>query len=228
MLRTEVEKLKEENAKLQQQLDIYEIRKEQMHMQGYYDPSKSKIVHLSMNPSSVARQQRGEEVEKLRKENEMLRKRLQYLEEAGGCGLEDLSPGGSNLSPDNTPSVVKQVEDFKAQLASAEMKNQRLKEVFKKKIQEFREACYALTGFKVDVTRDNQYRLQSMYAERSTDDLLFESSSKGDMMLLATDFSSQLADQIDTYLNRFNSIPAFLSSITLELFNRQTQTIVIN
>ena len=63
-----------------------------------------------MNPSSVARQQRGEEVEKLRKENEMLRKRLQYLEEAGGCGLEDLSPGGSNLSPDNTPSVVKQVE----------------------------------------------------------------------------------------------------------------------
>lgn len=47
-------------------------------------------------------------------------------------------------------------------------------QVFKKKIQEFREACYALTGYKVDVTRDNQYRLQSMYAERSTDDLLFE------------------------------------------------------
>lgn len=47
-------------------------------------------------------------------------------------------------------------------------------QVFKKKIQEFREACYALTGYKVDVIRDNQYRLQSMYAERSTDDLLFE------------------------------------------------------
>lgn len=50
-------------------------------------------------------------------------------------------------------------------------------QVFKKKIQEFREACYALTGFKIDVIRDNQYRLQSMYAERSTDDLLFEVSS---------------------------------------------------
>ena len=47
-------------------------------------------------------------------------------------------------------------------------------QVFKKKIQEFREACYALTGYKVDVIRDNQYRLQSMYAERSSDDLLFE------------------------------------------------------
>jgi hypothetical protein len=46
--------------------------------------------------------------------------------------------------------------------------------VFSKKIQEFREACYALTGYKIDVLRDKQYRLQSMYAERSTDDLLFE------------------------------------------------------
>jgi len=228
LFRTEIEKLKEENVKLQEQLDVYEIRKEQMHMQGYYDPTKSKVVHMSMNPSSVARQQRGEELERLRKENELLRKRLQLLEEAGGSAVQDLNPGVSDFSPENAPSVVKQVEDFKAQVASAEMKNQRLKEVFKKKIQEFREACYALTGYKVDVTRDNQYRLQSMYAERSTDDLLFESTPKGEMMLLATDFSSQLTDQIDAYLTRFNSIPAFLSSITLELFNRQTQTIVIN
>ncbi|XP_020616973.1 mitotic spindle assembly checkpoint protein MAD1-like [Orbicella faveolata] len=225
-LRTEMEKLRAENTKLQEQLEIHEINKEQMHMRGYYDPTKTKIIHLSMNPSSIAKQQRGEELEKLRKENDSLRRRLQLLEE-GGCSPEDVSVL-SKLSPEAGPSVVKQVEDFKAQLSSAEMKNQRLKEVFKKKIQEFREACYALTGFKIDVIRDNQYRLQSMYAERSTDDLLFESSSKGEMMLLATDFSSQLADQIETYLSRYNSIPAFLSSITLELFNRQTQTIVIN
>lgn len=33
LFRTEIEKLKEENVKLQEQLDVYEIRKEQMHMQ---------------------------------------------------------------------------------------------------------------------------------------------------------------------------------------------------
>lgn len=228
LLRKEVEHLREENAKLQEQLEMYDLRKEQMHMQGYYDPTKTKIVHLSMNPSSMAKQQRAEELEKLRKENETLRRRLQILEEGGGGSQEEVSPGLNKLTPEGAPSVMKQVEDFKAQLSSAEMKNQRLKEVFKKKIQEFREACYALTGYKVDVIRDNQYRLQSMYAERSADDLLFESTSKGEMMLLATDFSSQLTDQIETYLKRFNSIPAFLSSITLELFNRQTQTIVIS
>lgn len=225
-LRIELEKLQSENAKLQEQLEIYEINKDQMHMRGYYDPTKTKIVHLSMNPSSVAKQQRGEELENLRKENEYLKRRLTVVEEGGGSPNDTSLLG--KLGPETAPSVFKQVEDFKAQLSSAEMKNQRLKEVFKKKIQEFREACYALTGYKIDVIRDNQYRLQSMYAERSTDDLLFESNVKGEMMLLATDFSSQLTDQISTYLNRFNSIPAFLSNITLELFNRQTQTIVIN
>ena len=76
--------------------------------QGYYDPTKTKIVHLSMNPSSIAKQQRGEELEKLRKENDSLRRRLQLLEE-GGCSLEDVSVL-SKLSPEVGPSVVKQVE----------------------------------------------------------------------------------------------------------------------
>lgn len=43
-----------------------------------------------MNPSAIAKQQRGEELEKLRKENESLRRRLQLLEE-GGCSPEDAS-----------------------------------------------------------------------------------------------------------------------------------------
>lgn len=65
---------------------------------------------MSMNPSSVARQQRGEELERLRKENELLRKRLQLLEEAGGSAVQELNPGVSDFSPENAPSVVKQVE----------------------------------------------------------------------------------------------------------------------
>lgn len=76
--------------------------------QGYYDPTKTKIVHLSMNPSSIAKQQRGEELEKLRKENDSLRRRLQLLE-AGGCSPEDVSVL-SKVSPEVGPSVVKQVE----------------------------------------------------------------------------------------------------------------------
>ena len=66
--------------------------------------------------------------------------------------------------------------DLKAQVSSAERKNQKLKEVFSQKIQEFRQACYILTGYRIDVVQDQQYRLKSMYAERSADSLLFQVS----------------------------------------------------
>ncbi|XP_031555898.1 mitotic spindle assembly checkpoint protein MAD1-like [Actinia tenebrosa] len=226
--KAEIKRLKEENMKLAEQLEIYELRKEQMHIQGYYDPTKTKVLHFSMNPTSFARQKKVEEIEKLRKENDSLRLKIQALE--GGKLPASSSTAADSLqtSPEISASTTKQVEEVKAQLSSSELRNQRLKEVFSKKIQEFREACYALTGYKIDVLRDKQYRLQSMYAERSSDDLLFESNSKGEMMLLETDFSSQVRDHIETYLRRMNSIPAFLSNVTLDLFSKQTTTIVIN
>ena len=54
------------------------------------------------------------------------------------------------------------------------MKNKRLKEVFQRKIQEFRTMCYVLTGYQLDVTTENQYRLSSVYAEQMDDSLLFK------------------------------------------------------
>ena len=59
-------------------------------------------------------------------------------------------------------------------MESAELKNQRLKEVFQTKIQEFRKVCYTLTGYQLDITTENQYRLTSMYAEQKADCLIFK------------------------------------------------------
>ena len=59
-------------------------------------------------------------------------------------------------------------------MESSEMKNKRLKEVFQRKIQEFRTMCYVLTGYQLDVTTENQYRLSSVYAEQMDDSLLFK------------------------------------------------------
>ncbi|KAI5936159.1 Mitotic spindle assembly checkpoint protein MAD1 [Manis javanica] len=64
--------------------------------------------------------------------------------------------------------------ELKKQVESAELKNQRLKEVFQTKIQEFRKVCYALTGYQIDVTTESQYRLTSMYAEHKADCLIFK------------------------------------------------------
>ena len=73
----------------------------------------------------------------------------------------------SSPCPLSPPELKKQVE-------SAELRNQRLKEVFHTKIQEFRKVCYALTGYQIDVTTESQYRLTSMYAEHKADCLIFK------------------------------------------------------
>ena len=52
-------------------------------MQGDYDPLQTKIITFSQNPASLARQRRAEELDRLKKENETLRQRVQVLEEGG-------------------------------------------------------------------------------------------------------------------------------------------------
>ena len=63
---------------------------------------------------------------------------------------------------------------MKQQLVSAELKNQRLTEAFKKTSKEFREVCYQLLGYKIDMRSNNQYRLMNMYADSPEDFLLFQ------------------------------------------------------
>lgn len=63
---------------------------------------------------------------------------------------------------------------MKSLLSREETKNKRLVEAFKKTSQEFREVCYQLTGYKIDISCSNQYRLTSMYAESPEDFFLFQ------------------------------------------------------
>lgn len=65
---------------------------------------------------------------------------------------------------------------MRGQLASAELKNKRLMEVFKKTSHEFREVVYQLLGYKIDIPCANQYRLMNMYADSPDDFLLFQVS----------------------------------------------------
>ena len=56
-------------------------------------------------------------------------------------------------------------EELAKKLADTELRLQRLKEVFSQKILVFRESCYSLTGYKIDMIEDSLLRLTSMYAE---------------------------------------------------------------
>lgn len=51
--------------------------------QGDYDPSRTKVLHFSMNPVSLAKQQRKEEQQQLQEECERLRELVRVLEGGG-------------------------------------------------------------------------------------------------------------------------------------------------
>ncbi|XP_044289222.1 mitotic spindle assembly checkpoint protein MAD1 [Varanus komodoensis] len=215
-LRLKVEELETERSRLEEEKKSLEMQLEQMTLQGFHDPSKTKVLHLALNPASLARQEQLEEEARLREECQRLREIVRVLE-GGGPLPEDLKGAASLQSPQELAELKKQVE-------SAELKNQRLKEVFRTKIQEFRKVCYKLTGYQIDMTTENQYRLTSVYAEHREDCLIFKASrsSGAKMQLLETEFSQSVRELIDLHLLRQDSIPAFLSAVTLDLFSRQT------
>ncbi|XP_006889670.1 PREDICTED: mitotic spindle assembly checkpoint protein MAD1 [Elephantulus edwardii] len=214
-LRLKVEELEAERRCLEEEKMVLEARLERLTLQGDYDQSRTKVLHLRMNPAGMARQRLREDQVQLQQECERLRELVRALELGGA--VPDLE-AASGL-----PSA-REVADLKKQVESAELKNQRLKEVFQTKIQEFRKVCYTLTGYQIDITTENQYRLTSMYAEHKADCLLFKATgpSGTKMQLLETEFSRTVGELIELHLLNQDSIPAFLSSLTLDLFSRQT------
>ncbi|NWX64134.1 MD1L1 protein, partial [Promerops cafer] len=165
-LRLKIEELEAERSKLAEENRSLEMKLEKLTLQGDYDPSRTKVLHFSMNPMSLAKQQRKEEQQQLQEECERLRELVRVLK-GGGSISGNLEGVGGFQSPQEVAELKKQVE-------SAELKNQRLKEVFQTKIQEFRKVCYTLTGYQIDITTENQYRLSSIYAEHQGDCLLFK------------------------------------------------------
>jgi len=205
-------------SKVQEEKSVLELRLEQRHLQGDFDPSKTKVLHFSFNPAAVAQERREVELETLRKEVETLRKRAQLLEENGGAAQDLTMQVEEKLLQ---PSPSKELEEIKEKLHTEELRNKRLKEIFKKTSSEFREVCYQLTGYKIDIPCTNQYRLTNMYSESSRDHLLFQQKD-GRIQVLETDYSSRLQESLELYLERHNSIPALLSSITMDLFSQVT------
>jgi hypothetical protein len=90
-----------------------------------------------------------------------------------------------------------------------------------KKIHEFREAVYLLCGYKIEVV-NSQYRLHPIYAEKDTDNLLFQRSGT-ELDLLETEYASKLSKDSHLYLSKHHSIPGFLSQIIIDLLNKKAQ-----
>jgi hypothetical protein len=162
---------------------------------GAFNPDTTRVFSLSDSPLTEA----------LKEEIKVLRRQLEL---AGEKGKQKLT---SSHDPDKL--------------------NQRLKENFKEQIALFREGVYIMTGLKVDmlpVTGDRPtFRVRSIFAEQEQDHLMLKWPAGEEHVksldILNTDFAKALS-QTDSYqyMTKFHSLPAFLASVQLSLFEKQT------
>jgi hypothetical protein len=163
---------------------------------GSFDPERTRVLHFEETPLMQA----------LKEEIGVLKRRIEATTGAGGD------------------------KSFTAH--DPEKLNQRLKQNFKEQIALFREGVYLMTGYKVDMLPAGPgdrptFRVRSMYAEREEDHLLLkwpkDHSQVSSLDILMTDQAKLLASTPSyDYMAKFQSLPAFLSSVQLSLFEKQT------
>lgn len=174
----------------------------------------TKIVHFRMNPTATARIERErqdrEELKALRQEVSRLREMAASKMATPLVSSTVASTPSSSLSRDG---------------GDLQTRYDRLKEVFRTKMQRFREAVYLLTGFKVDMentSEEPRLRLRSIYAESERDFLMFQWRKSGIDLCETEAARRDFSEAISLYLQKMNSIPAFLSAVTIQLFEQTT------
>lgn len=177
------------------------VHAEELAGKGSFNPETTRVLHLQHNPLTEALKQ---EVGVLRRQVEALTASNNKSKKA----VAALTPG-----PDVDPNKL----------------HQRLKESFKEQIGRFREGVYLLTGYKIDMIPDGErpkFKVRSMFAEREQDQLMFQwpavTPVEG-LDLLDTELAKLLMTTPSyEYVTRFGSMPAFLASTQLSLFEKQT------
>uniref|UniRef100_U5EX09 Putative attachment n=1 Tax=Corethrella appendiculata TaxID=1370023 RepID=U5EX09_9DIPT len=216
ILRKEIMQLTSENEKLRKRKNELELEMDNHTLRAEINRGLSKVVHLVQNPADEAYAEHANEIEKLQAEIERLKLKVKKLEE----GNEEMT---MRLNDTNMTMNIKEVNTLKAQIQSLESKNQHIKEVYKAAALEFREVCYMLFGYRIDRVGNTNYRISSMYAESADEYLNFNVNENGSVLnMLETQYSISLGDMMQTHLASHGSFPAFLSTLTLELFNRTT------
>ncbi|XP_055605609.1 mitotic spindle assembly checkpoint protein MAD1 [Uranotaenia lowii] len=215
-LRRDIDTLQLENERLKKRKNELELELENVTLRAEINRDRYKVMQYSESPANEAYESHHNEIEKLQAEIERLKIRNRKLEE----GNEELT---CRLNDSNMTMNVMEVNTLKAQIQSLEAKNQHIKEVYKSASNEFREVCYLLFGYRVDRVGNTNYRISSMYAESEEEYLNFRLNENGMVLnMLETAYSESITDMVTSHLGTHGSLPAFLSTLTLDLFNRTT------
>ncbi|KAH8321681.1 hypothetical protein KR074_011587 [Drosophila pseudoananassae] len=219
-VKKELDTLRLENDRLRRRKEEMELELMHRCLRGDFNMRDYKVVHFTENPAAEAYESSKNIMEKLQAEIERLKRRNKKLEDDQDQRLnETTSTGGMTMN-------FKEFNQLRAELESANGKMRKMKECFKAATTEFRDVCYMLLGYRIDrIGANSNYRISSMYADSPGDYLDITLNESNCLALLESPYSRTLKPAIDQQLAASNSFPAFFSSLTLELFQRNTVTI---
>ena len=203
---------------------------------GEYNPETTQVLHFKSNPETeLYRAAKEARIAELESENEALRQSMQRLEAATAVAT---SPGGEASTPGATAGGglrVAQLEGeanlLRRRLAESQKTSDRLQQVFTKQIATFRDAIKGLFGYSVEMTSDPaaketraQFILRPQHADEAGAELAFKMLRDGRIAFVKTEYSTRrLAREVETFVERYRSVPAFTANLTMENFQRHTQ-----
>ena len=201
---------------------------------GSYNSEMTRVLHFKSNPLTEAMK------EKYQNEIASLKRQLEDAEESlrSSASVEaTASPGPSRVrGSTGSAGVVSGKKEEAISSLDAQKLHKRLKERFKEQIGLFREGVYLITGFKIDMAFSDsdcpRFKVRSIYGEREEDHLMFQWPRKGkdqsesessSLDLMTTDMARLFMNGPSAiYMTKFDSVPAFMASLTLSLFEKQT------
>ncbi|KAL4423583.1 hypothetical protein ABPG77_004623 [Micractinium sp. CCAP 211/92] len=194
---------------------------------GEYNAATTRVLHFKYNPEAeLAREARDARVAELESENEALRENLGRLEAAAAQGKTNEAAAGSM----RVAQLEGETNLLRRRVAELQKGMERLQQVFNKQITLFREAVYILFGYRVEMATDPaarefkaQFVLRPQHAEDGAAQLVFRMLRDNRMVLVPTDLSARLQREVETFIDRFRSIPAFTANLTMDCFQKQTQ-----
>ncbi|KZV48188.1 hypothetical protein F511_20321 [Dorcoceras hygrometricum] len=209
--------LEREDDRLRSEISLLEAKL------GHGDFSSANTKVLRMVNTLAVDNEAKQTIEALQNELQKTKEKLLAVEE-----LKKQSPDAGTLVDSYVAGKIKQLKE---QIATLEKREERYKTVFADKISVFRRACCELFGYKI-VMDDHQrsdgipvtrFILHSIYAMSDEEKLVFEyESGNTNLTVNAYTMQPEISRQVDIFIRKMNSIPAFISNLTVESFNKRT------
>lgn len=177
--------------------------------------NRTRILEFRDNPASREQVVKQDTLDSLQKEVEILRAQV----EGGVKGQPQM------ISIETLHNMRKEARKLEQDISDKDKRMDRLKQVWTSKSSEFREAVYAILGYRLEFLADGRVKILSVFAESGENALIFDGEGKTMQMGGGSGgrFANEFRNLVEFWCHERKEVPCFLAALTLELFERSTR-----